>query len=273
MSRIDPTRRNLLIGGSLVGALTLAGLLPGTCAKRNSMTENRLPKRPRGQPKPLLDEDIAPVLARLDAWYADNLPPDRYVFNPPATEAALDAFERLVGLNLPRSYRQLYHWHDGENDDRWGHIYGLPLLPLDRAAYQWQAWKRVLADFNGNRYEIPGGTWPEGAVDPAYINPRWIPLTHDGSGNHIGLDFDPWPGGRIGQVILYGRDEEVKVVLAQSLGGFLEWIAVLLEGGNFRLEARKEELPLLRLFRLKSPLANDFHDGARIMLGAPGPFI
>mgnify|MGYP006198197397 CR=1 FL=1 len=46
-----------------------------------------------------------------------------------------------------------------------------------------------------------------GAVDPAYINPRWIPLTHDGSGNHIGLDFDPWPGGRVGQVILFGRDE------------------------------------------------------------------
>ncbi len=58
----------------------------------------------------------------------------------------------------------------------------------------------------------------QGAVDPAYINPRWIPLTADGSGGHIGIDFDPWPGGRIGQVILFGRDEDVKAVLAESSG-------------------------------------------------------
>lgn len=234
------------------------------------MAQNSPPKRPPGEPKPLLEEDIAPVLARLDEWYAAHLPPDRYVFNPPATEAELDAFERLIGLKLPRAHRQLYRWHDGENDDRWGHIYGLPLLPLHEAGSQWKAWTDVLADFGGNRYEIPGGAWPEGAVDPAYINPRWIPLTHDGSGNHIGLDFDPWPSGRIGQVILFGRDEDVKVVLAESLGKFLDWIAGLLESGNFRLEA--EEL-VLRPFRLKVPPSDDFHAGARILLGAPGPFL
>ena len=104
------------------------------------MAENSPPKRPPGEAKPLLEEDIAPVLARLDAWYAAHLPPDRYVFNPPATDAQLDAFERLIGLKMPRAYRQLYRWHDGEEDDRWGHIYGLPLLPLDQAGSQWTAW-------------------------------------------------------------------------------------------------------------------------------------
>jgi len=235
------------------------------------MAENSPPKRPPGDPRPLLEEDIGPALARLDAWYAAHLSADRYVFNPPAAEAELDSLEGLIGLKLPRAYRQLYRWHDGENDDRWGHIYGLPLLPLAETAAQWQAWNAVLAEFDGDRYKIPGGSWPEGAVDPAYINPRWIPLTHDGSGNHIGLDFDPWPRGRVGQVILFGRDEDVKVVLAESLGKFLEWIAGLLEGGNFRLEARADER-VLRRFRLKSPPSNDFHDGARILLGAPGPF-
>ena len=203
----------------------------------------------------MLEEDIRPTLARLDAWYAAHLPRSRYVFNPPATDEQLNAFERLIGIRLPRAYRQLYRWHDGEENDRWGHIYGLPLLSLDAAASQWRAWNRVLADFHGDRYKIPGGAWPEGAVDPAYINPRWIPLTHDGSGNHIGLDFDPWPAGRIGQVILYGRDEEVKAVLAPSLGRFLAWIADLLESGNFRLDAEKG-VRRLRLFRLKAPPAD-----------------
>jgi cell wall assembly regulator SMI1 len=237
---IDNARRNLLLGGTVAGALALAGVLPGTCAKHGprkiAMTDDP-PNRPPGEPKPLLDEDIAPVLARLDAWFDGHLPPDRYVFNPPATETELTAFERRVGIKLPRAYHQLYRWHDGEDDDRSGHIYGLPILPLDEAGSQWQAWVDVLA----------------------------------GSGNHIGLDFDPWPGGRVGQVILFGRDEEVKAVLAESLGKFLDWIVGLLESGNFRLGLAPGER-VLREFRLKDPPSNDFHDGARILLGAPGPF-
>jgi cell wall assembly regulator SMI1 len=276
-SVMDRNRRNVLTGGSLIGALAAAGLLPAMCAKgpgeaKSGTADGRPPQRPAGKPKPLLEEDIRPVLARLDAWYAVHLSSDRYAFNPPATEAELDAFERLVGLEMPPAYRQLYRWHDGENDDRFGHVYGLPLLPLHQAASQWRAWIGVLADLGGNRYEIPGGSWPEGAVDPAYFNRRWIPLTHDGSGNHIGLDFDPWPRGRVGQVILFGRDEDVKAVLADSLGGFLGWLAGLLESGNFRLDADSRQI-VLRQFRLKAPPEDHFHEGARILRGAPGPLL
>src|SRR5689334_10518126 len=184
---MDPARRNLLIGGSLLGAAALTGALPATCAglrggRKFALGERERPIRPPGEPQPLLDEDIAPVLARLDAWYATHLPPDRYVFNPPATEADLAAFERLVGLAMPSSYHQLYRWHDGENDDRLGHIYGLPLLPLKWVTSEWTTWNKVLAYFKGDRYQIPASSWPPGAADPAYINPRWIPLTQDGSG-------------------------------------------------------------------------------------------
>ena len=263
---MDKARRNLLIGGC--AALTVAALFSGKCAMSKTSTGDS--RHPRGKPAPIVEEDIGPTLARLDAWYAAHLPPDRYVFNPPATDGQLDSFEHLVGVRLPRAYRQLYRWHDGEESDRWGHIYGLPLLSLEEAGDQWKAWNRVLADLGGDRYKVRGGSWPEGAVDPAYINPRWIPLTHDGSGNHIGLDFDPRPAGRIGQVILYGRDEDVKAVLAPSLGAFLNWIADLLEGGNFRLHSGKR---VLRQFGLRTPPADSFHEGARELLGAPGPFL
>ena len=277
MDEHDQTRRKLLIGGSILGACAIGGLLPSACALRQltrkpPMSINNIPKRPEGEAKPPLEEDIAPVLARLDAWYAANLAADKYAFNPPATDAQLDAFENLVGFRMPGSYRQLYKWQEGENDDRWGHIYGLPLLPLKHATADWKTWTKTLAAFGGNRYVIPGGAWPEGAVDPAYINLRWVPLTTDGSGGHIGLDLDPWPGGRSGQVILYGRDEDVKVVLAESLGQFLDWIAGLLESGNFRLKAAADEV-VLRQFRLKQPPSDHFHEGARILLGAPGQFL
>lgn len=274
---MDQTRRNLLIGGSVLGACVIGGLLPTACAMRQiamgpARPMGSLPKRPAGEAKPMLDEDIAPVLARLDAWYAAHLPRDRYILNPPATDAQIDVFEQVVGFRMPRSYRQLYKWHDGENDDRSGHIYGLPLLPLKQAEADWKAWIRTLAGFGGNRYPVPGGAWPEGAVDPAYFNPRWVPLTSDGSGGHIGLDFAPWPRGRAGQVILFGRDEDVKVVLAESLGGFLDWVAGLLESGNFRLKAASGEV-VLRQFRLKEPPSDHFHEGARKLRGAPGQFL
>lgn len=274
---MDPTRRNLLLGGSLLGTFGIGGLLPSACAilqirGKTGMPTISPPERPTGEAKPMLEEDIAPVLARLDAWYAAHLSPEKYVLNPPATNEQLDAFERRIGLSMPRAYRQLYQWHDGESDDRWGHIYGLPLLPLDHAAAAWESWARTLAEFGGNPYVIPGGAWPKSSVDPAYVNQRWIPLTSDGSGNHIGLDFDPWPDGRNGQVILFGRDEDVKVVLAGSLGEFLGWVAELLERGNFRLEVAADET-VLREFRLKLPEVDHFHEGARILLGAPGQFL
>lgn len=273
----DRNRRRLLIGGSIVGAALAAGLAPTACAMRNMArgpvgVPKGAPTRPAGQPAPMLVEDIGPILARLDAWSAAHLPTDKYRWNPPATAAQIAAFERAVGRTMPRAWRQLYGWHNGENDDRWGHIYGLPLLSLEHAAGDWRAWQRLLVSFKGDRYALPGGGWPAGAVDPAYISPARIPLTADGSGNNIGLDFDPWPGGRVGQVILYGRDEDVKVVLAPSLGGFLGWIADLLEAGNYRLDAVPGE-QRLRLFRLKSPAVDHFHEGARLLLGAPKQFV
>jgi cell wall assembly regulator SMI1 len=273
---VDRKRRNLLIGGSVLSAFAIGGLAPSACAFRRltrspTIPANSAPKRPPGEAKPMLQESIAPVLARLDAWYAAHLSAHEYAFNPPADDAQIDAFEALIGAEMPRSYRQLYRWHDGESDDRRGHLYGLPLLPLAGAAAEWQAWRRTAAEFGGDRYAIPGDGWPQGAVDPAYTNPAWIPLTSDGSGGHIGLDFDPWPNGRVGQVILFGRDEDVKVVLADSLGQFLEWVARLLESGNFRLRARPGET-VLRAFRLKNPPADHFHEGARILLGAPRQF-
>ena len=267
---VDESRRNLLIGGG--AALAVAALASAKCANGGGVGAGRRsqPVRPPGQPKAMIQEDIAPTLARLDAWYDAHLARDRYVFNPPASASQLNRFEQLVGIKLPDAYRQLYLWHDGEENDRWGHIYGQPLLSLRDAAAQWDSWNRVLAQFQNDRYIVPGGAWPAGAVDPAYSNPHWIPLTHDGSGNHIGLDFDPWPHGRIGQVIIFGRDEDVKAVLSPSLGQFLSWIADLLEAGNFRLATDKVTL---RQFGLAHPPEDSFLDGARKLVGAPGPFV
>ena len=75
---MDQSKRKLLIG-SLFGAVVLAAALPSACAMRAMRrgTGNPLgkaPTRPSGSAKPMLEDDIAPVLARLDQWYAAHLP-------------------------------------------------------------------------------------------------------------------------------------------------------------------------------------------------------
>lgn len=69
-----------------------------------------------------------------------------------------------------------------------------------------------------------------------YTNPKWIPLTHDGGGNHIGLDFDPGALGTPGQVIRFGRDEDDKVLLAPSFSVFLDQLVTALQTATWNGE-------------------------------------
>jgi hypothetical protein len=50
-------------------------------------------------------------------------------------------------------------------------------------------------------------------------------------GNYLGVDMAPGVQGHEGQVINFGRDEDVKAVLADSLAEVLEWLAVQAENG------------------------------------------
>lgn len=56
-----------------------------------------------------------------------------------------------------------------------------------------------------------------------------------------------------------------------SLGAFLAWIAGLLESGNVVLDI-DPMTGLLNDMRLKEPPSTHFHDEARVLLGAAGPY-
>jgi cell wall assembly regulator SMI1 len=64
----------------------------------------------------------------------------------------------------------------------------------------------------------------------------WVPFADDGGGNFLGLDLAPDEDGTAGQVIVYGREEDVKYVLAPSFGAYLYHVAKELKRGNFVLE-------------------------------------
>jgi cell wall assembly regulator SMI1 len=163
------------------------------------------------------------------------IPGDELLY-PPATQAQLDAAEEHLGQRLPADVRALYRLHDGQvqhepTDPRWaaGLVGGLPLLPLDQILFHWDQWDGFEDELD---MDDEASSEPEGFVHAKYSLRGWVPLTHDGGGNHIGIDLDPDERGTIGQVILFGRDDDWHRVLAPSLVSYLEQLGDLVEQGH-----------------------------------------
>ncbi|WP_348651944.1 SMI1/KNR4 family protein [Curtobacterium citreum] len=100
---------------------------------------------------------------------------------------------------------------------------------------------------------------PDGFVQAKYSVRGWIPLTHDGGGNHIGVDLDPGPAGTVGQVITFGADDEVHHVLAPSLVSYLEQVYDLVASGDL-IPSDDEDDPDWTSSR---PLSQLFHPSGR----------
>lgn len=104
-----------------------------------------------------------------------------------------------------------------------------------------------------------------GMVREMYANKKWIPFAYDWGGNFLGLDYDPDESGTCGQVINFGRDEDVKYVLAASFTEFIDWYVKQLESGNFRIEPRENNER--RSFNTKFPQTSHFLDSVKILFG------
>lgn len=77
--------------------------------------------------------------------------------------------------------------------------------------------------------ELPLTSCPEDAIRLKYFHLKWIPLFSDYGGNYIGVDLDPGPMGKRGQVIVFGRDEEALFVVADSFDVFLDLLIEQIE--------------------------------------------
>lgn len=175
--------------------------------------------------------DLSATLARLEAWLAEHVPDIHAALRPGASEADLDDLETLIGLRLPESFRMLYRWHDGQNWEAGG-VFGLEFLTLEGVRREWETWRQVEAMHPDMNEEMPSTSHPPGAGRETYTTPGWLGFLANGGGNSVGLDFDPGPEGTPGQVITFGRDEEHKYVLAESLDAFLGEYVSRLEAGR-----------------------------------------
>ena len=101
--------------------------------------------------------------------------------------------------------------------------------------------ERTFYDFDNT---LPLTSKPERAIKKKYFHIKWIPLISDFGGNYIGIDLDPDINGVKGQVIIFGRDEEDMIVLANSWNEFLDWNLDLIikEGDKLKNESHLHDI-------------------------------
>jgi len=172
---------------------------------------------------------------RITAWFSAHASHLIADLRPGASETDLKQLEAQIGEKLPVEFHAFYQIHDGQrNECPQGMFYNLQFMPIKLISEFQAMWSEIQA-MNDEMADAMGSS-PKGVIKPLYANSKWVPFTHDQQGNHIGIDLDPDSKGTKGQIIVFGRDEDCKKLVASSFTRFIEGFIAQLEGGNFILQ-------------------------------------
>ncbi|QRW27498.1 SMI1/KNR4 family containing protein [Rhizoctonia solani] len=111
---------------------------------------------------------------------------------------------------------------------------GMTLPPAVQALDEWRFWREVDEDpttgANPQLLQVMASI-PTGWIRKAYSCRGWLPLVTDKAGNYLGVDLAPAEQGTYGQVIVFGRDFDTKVVMFRGEGedGWATWLQNFIE--------------------------------------------
>ncbi len=180
---------------------------------------------------------------------------DAFKLNAGATEGEIAALEKHINLQLPGTLRELLAVHDGQ-DQGFGLFFGLHFLSINGIRANWDNWISIENDGLNEELKDSMSSRPEGVIKPLYQNRKWIPITHDFGGNHIGIDFDPDTKGSPGQVIAFGRDDDEKRLIATTFEGFLLRFTQQLRSIQWEVAVNG--------WRLQAPYNRHYHDWSEL---------
>ncbi|KAE9406710.1 hypothetical protein BT96DRAFT_963399 [Gymnopus androsaceus JB14] len=209
----------------------------------NSRPNSLLPTHHDQFHTPVLPRSAYPPLAqtwnRLRTWLSREYPELGDTLNYGILPQDLAQIELQFGFPLPAVIRESYLAVDGQEAESAagcaeGLFFGLFLLPLEDVLEEWRFWREVDDDpstgANPQLLEAMRSI-PPNWIRRAYSQKGWIPLIADKTGNYVGVDLNPSEGGTSGQVIVFGRDFDTKVVLFNGDGpaGWARWLASFAE--------------------------------------------
>ena len=214
---------------------------------------------------------------RIEYWIEQEYPELEDNLNDGVTTADLNEFIQDLQIgnskNLPDDFREFYKRHDGQlrGGKPTGLIMGLVLLDLEAIIEEKMLWTKVAerletqyymaqhqqrqqsaakegsssSSSNSNTTNGPINnsfianqrSVPPNSIQPYYYHKGWVVLLKDNIGNQIAMDLSPGPNGKWGQIILFGRDFDTKLVIASSLQEFIFGFVTDLEQGNFQIDS------------------------------------
>jgi cell wall assembly regulator SMI1 len=167
--------------------------------------------------------------SRIESWLSIHAVAVLQSLHSGASPDELLQSEQFLGLALPDDVKASYRIHDGQEPGGFGLIDCWELLSLERMREEWSVWKDLLD--GGDFADVSSS--PDPAIRDDWWNPRWIPLTYSGSGDHHCLDLDPAPGGTLGQIILMWHDDATRTLVAPDFRRWLRVFANDLEAGTY----------------------------------------
>ncbi|MDB5200952.1 MAG: hypothetical protein JWQ27_361 [Ferruginibacter sp.] len=156
-----------------------------------------------------------------------------YSLNPPASDSEMERLKNLTPHPLPQDYLAMYKTYNGMNDEEnWGNFfYGMLFYPVEE----------VLSDHEFRVAQskdvamIPLKHADAGIDKSNFYNPDWIGLASDGARSSLRLDLSPTSEGDYGQVIFVDGDQQVALLIANSVTELLGNFSQDLKSGLYSL--------------------------------------
>jgi cell wall assembly regulator SMI1/predicted DNA-binding WGR domain protein len=174
---------------------------------------------------PKVTASVAASWKRIDAWLQGNAPMLATKMNAGAKPGTIAEAERTLGVEFPDAVRASYAVHNGS-----GIMSLFPsgdYLSLEDMLSQYKVWKELVDEGLWDEEESE----PEGPIQKVHYHLKWIPLTHNGGGDHTLIDLAPAKGGKVGQLIDFGHEGGPEGIAATGLSEYLAYIADGLEAG------------------------------------------
>jgi cell wall assembly regulator SMI1 len=177
---------------------------------------------------------------RIENWLRDNAPEILADLEPGASDTEIKEAEEYLKVSFPEHMKASLKIHNGQKGESSFLIDGWQLLPLEKIMEEWDAWADLIemGDFEGIR------SYSKGQIKNDWWNPKWIPLTFSGEGDHYCLDLDPDQGGKAGQIIITWHDMPNRDLVADSYKEWLEQFAADLEADKYIIAPEYDGLVL-----------------------------
>lgn len=169
----------------------------------------------------------------IDSVLKQNAHASFKALRPPATESSLERLQAHFDERLPRDFLASLRVHDGMRKETVFVNY-LSFLPVS-GILRWSKMHRgiqKMMEFEGSgidRKQIihKDKRWRDG----------WMPIMADAGGNHLVMDLDPGPRGKIGQIYHWYNNDGPSRIVTPSLSIWLDAIATELSDRRFTIDS------------------------------------